>query len=233
MVGDARVPADWQVLDGDGGPGDEVVREFTLFDGGGERMSPKDDKPGTPEPVIGDGFREAVEIVRSALQTAHDKHITSLSEAHEREVERLTGSRWTAAAAIRALVHPGPAGGHRIFDGHRIVLNIEVANLSPFTWEATDVECPRIGWASDEKAKIAWHDVLPSLTDRIVPIAREFVDPIEVTVRVSGDISRRFAGSQRLYIEPAGITLVVRRGGSGKKEAVPVRLAAGPIFIGQ
>lgn len=223
--------AEWFVYEGEGGgPSMPVVRSFKVIKGEGIRVTPKDEtenKPATTEPpaVPWVFYERAV----NDLKEAHRDHVASL----ERQIDRLSGERWSAGAAIHALVHPGPAGGHRIIDGHRIVLAIEVANLSPFTWEATDIKIPSVGWAEkDRRAGIQWDErIQASLADRIVPIARDFADPIKVTIRISAEASRQFGGSQDLYMEPAGILLVVRRGGSAETETIPVRLAAGPIFL--
>lgn len=222
----------WTVYEGGGGGSAEpIVRSFVLLRGD----NVADEGP-TPAPA--DPHEREIERIKTILTEAHEREIkrltTTLNEVHEREIERLTGSRWTAAAAIHALVHPGVAGGHRLVDRNRVMLNIEVANLSPFTWEAVKVDCQRVGWADGQKANITWDDaVQASLADRVVPIACDFADPIKVTLRVSGSLSRPFAGSQRLHMEPTGINLVVRRSGSGKTETVPVRLAEGPIFLSQ
>jgi hypothetical protein len=198
-------------------------------------MTSKDDTETKPTTM------ESYEKTTSDLKTAYERAVDDLKEAHrdhvaslERQIDRLSGDRWSAAAAIRALVHPGAAGGHRFIDRQRIELNIEIANLSPFTWEATGVEVPSVGWAEeDRRAGIRWDNrIQASLSARIVPIAQDFADPIRVTIRISGEASRQFGGSQNLYMEPEGINLVVRRGGLVETERVPVRLAAGTIFLG-
>lgn len=220
----------WTVYEGDGGgPSTPVVRSFEVIKGEGIRVTSKDEPTSTAATEPATISWALYEKATDDLKEAHRNHVTSL----ERVIDQLSGNRWSAAAAIRALVHPGPAGGHRIHDGQRIMLNIEVANLSPFTWEVTGIEVPRVGWVDkDRRATITWDEhIQASLTHRVVPIVRDFADPIEVTIRVSAEASRRLGGSQNLHMEPAGINLVVRRGGSGDTERVAVRLAAGPIFL--
>lgn len=107
-MADPRV--EWVVYDGEGrGPEVPVVREFTLHQGGGERLTSKDDTKA--EAAVPDrrpwaiSFDEAVAAVKTALQEAHlveldrlearltkqkDDDLARLKAAHAAEIERLT-----------------------------------------------------------------------------------------------------------------------------------------------
>lgn len=86
---------EWVVYEGEGdGPGPEVVREFVLYQGGGERVTSKDEQSntGTAASWVGE-FKEAVKVaadaVEAALTRAHLGEIDRLNQAHLGELDRL------------------------------------------------------------------------------------------------------------------------------------------------
>ncbi|MDP3983744.1 MAG: hypothetical protein Q8Q52_01895 [Acidimicrobiia bacterium] len=90
----ANLPESWSVYDGQGaGSAAEVVRRFDLIDGGGERVSPKneslvpDQEQGSPVPW------QAHKDILDRLQANHDREMARMQAAHNKEMDRLMGDR--------------------------------------------------------------------------------------------------------------------------------------------
>jgi len=241
MIGDARVPADWQVLDGDGGPGDEVVREFTLFDGGGRMTSPKDGEPGAVpspphEPVPWHAYQDFFnrmsathesEIAR--LNTAHDKEMARVIGEHEKTIETLMGNRWTAEASLHAVIDPD--GQHRFVSDRTFDIDITISNPSPHEWEVVDASLDGMRWKDRAAPGARWSKLTgqPSVVITSIPASTASTAPVHV--HLSFETSRVFHGGLDLAVDPVGLELIVRRYNTTAKQNLDVHLIGGLLTI--
>ncbi len=223
---DPAIPDTWTVINNvesvvDSDDENEVVRDFELIMGGGERMTKTAGQgqggESTDQPTP--SFEE-----KYILRSDHEAHLGDLKKAYA-DYRADTQAFLDGSRALKAVAIPGFR--HSIDEQGQISLYVTVFNLGPLTWEVRAFEAAQATFRNPngEWSRSTLHFSLVQKQKGVLVPPTSDVDAW-IRIRSTSQLPRKWSGAVELALGDAEITL--RHGAD--EVAIPV-LSEEPIRI--